>query len=302
MTGPGGVPRGDPLAAVAALPGVAEAVAAARVAVDAARAHPVLRRRGPEVAAESALRGARASAALEGAVIDLPALREAVGRGAVAGAGQERPMTTGADPPLISGADASLITGADAALIYGAVRVSAELASLAPTWRRAPLQVLARLHLLAASDLLEPDRLGRPRGPGDPGDPALPAREAAVRLDQLVRLLIAPTSAPALVVAAIAHGELLAIRAFPAADGVLARAVSRVLLITRGLDPASIAVPEVGHLEIGTQAYAAALHGYVTGGSAGVARWVVHCGAALARGARETTAFCDAMRAGTHSG
>ena len=286
MTGPGGVPAGDPLAAVAALPRVAEAVAGARVAVDAARAHPVLRRRGPEVAAESALRGARASAALEGAVIDLPALREAVGRGAVASAGQDSRSTT----------------GADAALIFGAVRVSAELASLAPTWRRAPLQVLARLHLLAASDLLEPDRLGRPRGPGDPGDPALPAREAAVRLDQLVRLLIAPTSAPALVVAAIAHGELLAIRAFPAADGVLARAVSRVLLITRGLDPASIAVPEVGHLEMGTQAYADALRGYVTGGSAGVAGWVVHCGAALARGARETTAFCDAMQAGTHSG
>ena len=290
MTGPGGLPGGDPLAAVAALPGVAEAVAVARVAVDVARAHPVLRRRGAEVAAESALRGARASAALEGAVIDLPALREAVRRGAVAGADQGTPPSAGADAPLI--------TGADAALIFGAVRVSAELASLAPTWRRAPLQVLARLHLLAATGLLEPDRLGRPRGPGDPGDRAFPAREAAARLDQLVRLLIAPTSAPALVVAAIAHGELLAISAFPAADGVLARAVSRLLLITRGLDPASIAVPEVGHLEMGPQAYVAALSDYVTGGTAGVARWVVHCGAALTRGARETTAFCDGMQAG----
>ena len=289
MTGLHAVPAPDPLAAVAALPGVAEAVAQARDAVDAARGHPVLRRRGPEVAAESALRGARASAALEGAVIELPALREAVRRGAVASAGQ--------DSLLVAG-DSPLVAGADAGLIFGAVRVSAELASLAPTWRRAPLQVLARLHLLAAADLLEPDRLGRPRGPGDPGDPAFPARAVAARLDQLVRLLIAPTSAPALVVAAIAHGELLAIRAFPAADGLLARAVSRLLLSTRGLDPASIVVPEVGHLDMGPQAYAGALSGYVTGGTAGVAHWVVHCGAALVRGARETTDFCDDMRAG----
>ena len=142
-------------------------------------------------------------------------------------------------------------------------------------------------------------RQGRPRGPGDP---ASAGHEAAARLDQLVRLLIAPTSAPALVVAAIAHGELLAIRAFPAADGVLARAVSRLLLIARGLDPASIAVPEVGHLDMGSQAYAAALSGYATGGAAGVARWVVHCGEALARGAGETTAFCDDMHMATHSG
>jgi hypothetical protein len=271
---------------VAALHGVAEAVTQARDAVDAARAHPVLRRRGPEVAAESALRGAWASAALEGAVIDLAELREAVRRGAVAGEGQERP----------------LVAGADAGLILGAVRVSAELASLAPTWRRAPLQVLARLHVLAAADLLEPDRLGRPRGPGDPGDHAFPTHAAAARLDQLVRLLMAPTSAPALVVAAVAHGELLAIRAFPAANGLLARAVSRLLLSTLGLDPASVVVPEVGHLEMGRQAYAGALSGYVTGGTAGVARWVVHCGAALARGARETTDLCGDMQAEGRSG
>jgi hypothetical protein len=296
----------DPLAAVAALPGVAQAVARARVAVDAARAHPVLRRRGPEVAAESALRGARASAALEGAVIDLPTLREAVRRGAV---GRAR-----ADFPVIPGADAPVIPGADAPVILGAVRVSAELAILAPTWRRAPLQVLARLHVLAAAGLLESNRLGRPRSPGDPAPrlagPAGPgaslpepcAAEAVQRLDQLVRLLVAPSRAPALVVAAIAHGELLAIRAFAAGNGVLARAVSRLVLSTGGLDPASVTVPEVGHLQMGRQAYADALRGYAGGTAAGVAGWVVHCGAALARGARETEAFCDGIRAAPRSG
>lgn len=294
MAGAGPRPvAGDPMARVAALAGVPEAVARARAAVDAARGHPVLRRRGPEVAAESALRGARASAALEGAVIDLPALREAVRGGAVG----------------------SHVPGAP--LLAGAVRVSAELTSLAPTWRHAPLQVLARLHVLAAADLLEPARLGRPRGPGDPvpgpagpiaaigpglPPPVLSAGAALARLDQLARLLTAPSAAPALVVAAVAHGELLAIRAFAAADGLLARAVSRLVLITRGLDPASVTVPEVGHLDMGCQAYADALRGYVTGGAAGVARWVVHCADAVARGAHETSAFCDAMQAGTDAG
>jgi hypothetical protein len=304
----------DPLAAVAALPGVAQAVARARVAVDAARAHPVLRRRGPEVAAESALRGARASAALEGAVIDLPTLREAVRRGAVGRARADFPPNAGADDPVIPGADDSVIPGADAPVILGAVRVSAELATLAPTWRRAPLQVLARLHVLAAADLLESNRLGRPRGPSDPAPrlagPAGPgaslpepsAAEAVQRLDQLVRLLVAPSRAPALVVAAIAHGELLAIRAFAAGNGVLARAVSRLVLITGGLDPASVTVPEVGHLHMGHQAYADALCGYAGGTAAGVAGWVVHCGAALAGGARETEAFCDGIRAAPRPG
>jgi hypothetical protein len=336
----------DPLSAVAALPGVPEAVIRVRIAIDAARAHPVMRRRGPHVAAESALRGARASAALEGAVIELPALREAVRRGALGSAAPDRALR---DRVLGDGAPGDMVPGdmvpgdmvpgdmvpGDMALIAGAVRVSAELASLAPIWRHAPLQVLARLHVLAAGDLLEPDRLGRPRGPGDPlpgdpmpgapvpfgtvglgtvglgsagplGSPSWPvvpsAAEATARLDQLARLLTAPSRAPALIVAAVAHGELLAIRAFAGADGLLARAVSRLVLITRGLDPASVAVPEVGHLEMGRRAYAVALHEYVTGGAEGVARWVVHCGDAIALGARETVRFGDAMQAAADLG
>ena len=266
----------------------------------------MLRRRGPEVAAESALRGARASAALEGRVVDLEALREAVRRGAV---GNPRRAAAGAGPD----AGASVEP-----LVAGAVRVCAELSSLAPTWRHAPLQVLARLHVLAAADLIEPARLGRPREAGDDGEPihapdysdafppalpagpappAIPAEAAAARLDQLARLLVAPSAAPALVTAAIAHGELLAIRAFTVANGVLARAVSRLVLSTRGLDPALITVPEAGHLALGREAYDDALSGYASGGAAGLSRWVVHCGEAVARGALETVSFCDSMQA-----
>ena len=65
----------DPLAALLPLTGVQEAVAEARAAVDGLLSHRVLRRGSAEVTAESALRGARASAELEGAGIELERLR-----------------------------------------------------------------------------------------------------------------------------------------------------------------------------------------------------------------------------------
>ena len=67
----------DPFRHVAELPGVADAVERARRAVDDLRGHRVLRRSADQVAAESALRGARASAALAGADVPLDELRRA---------------------------------------------------------------------------------------------------------------------------------------------------------------------------------------------------------------------------------
>ena len=57
----------DPLAALGSLPGVAESVDSVRQAVDRVYGHRVMRRRSNEVASEAALRGARGSAALDGA-------------------------------------------------------------------------------------------------------------------------------------------------------------------------------------------------------------------------------------------
>ncbi|PLW72036.1 oxidoreductase, partial [Streptomyces sp. DJ] len=57
----------DPLAALGSLPGVAESVETVRQAVDRVYGHRVMRRRSNEITAEAALRGARASAALQGA-------------------------------------------------------------------------------------------------------------------------------------------------------------------------------------------------------------------------------------------
>jgi len=281
----------DPFAALLALPGVQEAVADARAAVDALLGHRVLRRRSSEVTAESALRGARASAELEGAGMELERLRGQLLNG-------QQVTVASKDPRL-------------GQLAANAVRLHADLGSVLPAWRGSPNQALARLHLLAAADLgLQEAALGRPRTAGaepveDPLGlgPAPDPLEVGVRLEGLVRLLLAPTTAPAVVVAAVVHGELLALRAFGTMDGLVARAASRLVLIDRGLDPKAVTAPEVGHAELdaaGLRAghdhgYARAARGYVAGGAEGVGAWVVHCAQAVALGAREGVAVCEAL-------
>ncbi|MFD0900227.1 Fic family protein [Actinomadura sediminis] len=261
----------DALAHVANLPGVADAVADARTAVDRLLGHRILRRRSADVSTESALRGARATAVLEGAAVDLEVLRTTDDPG---------------DP-----------------IVHGALRVSAELGSLAETWRHAPRQVLARLHVLAAADAVDAADLGRPRPDGRPvedvlelGDPP-PAAEVAARLDALSGLLTGTTKAPALVVAAIVHGELLTLRPFGWGDGIVARAAQRLTLVARGLDPKSLAAPEVGHLELGAD-YADALRAYASGTPEGLTVWIRHCSAAVAAAARDSQAICEALMRG----
>jgi hypothetical protein len=111
-------------------------------------------------------------------------------------------------------------------------------------------------------------------------------------------LLSAPSTAPALVVSAVVHGEVLATGAFEVAAGVVARAAARLVTVTRGLDPAAVSVPEVGIVELGQAAYQQALAGYAAGAADGVAAWVRHCAAATVLGAREGVAVCEAIRRG----
>ncbi len=271
-------PGPDPFAAVAALPGVPEAVESARKAVDGLLGHRTMRRRSPEISAESALRGARASAALEGADWSLEEVRR-------------RTDYSHSDDP-------------EAGVVGGALRLSAEIGELTEVWRRSPIQVLARLHMVAAADVVGSDALGRPRLAGeepqvrpDPG-PLPSADEVTARLDGLARLLLLPSDAPALVVAGIVHGEVLALQPFLWGNGLVARAAQRIVLITRGLDPKSAVVPEVGHVDLGTDAYEKALRGYVSGTPEGVAGWLLHCAEAVTLGARESVAVCEAVMRG----
>jgi hypothetical protein len=267
----------DPLGAVARLAGVPGAVDAARAAVDTLLAHRALRRRSAEVTTESTLRSARASAALDGADLPLEALRAH--------------LTGPADP---TGAPDDLTT------VQGVVRLYAGLGALRTAWARAPRQALARMHVLAAAGLMPDAELGRPRsgGPAAVDDPlrlgqAPPAGEVTARLAGLSDLLLAPTSAPAIVTAAVTHGELLALRTFGRLDGPVARAAGRLVLVGRGLDPKSLTAVEVGHVEAG--GYAQAARGYLEGTADGVARWVIHCARAVELGARDSLAVCEAM-------
>ncbi len=242
----------DPLAPLLDLPGVAAGVDATRRAVDALLTNRVLRLRSADVSAESALRGAWASAWLAGARRSIEDVRAGV-----------------QDP-----------------IVVGALRAQASIGPLADTWTRAPRQVLARLHVLAAAGQLDSDALGRPAA----------SAEVAQRLDGLASVL-AVTSAPAVVVAGIVHGELLALDAFPPASGVVARAAVRLTLIERGLDPKSLVVVEAGHRELATE-YESALAAYRSGTPDGVATWLRHCADAIVAGAREATAICEAIARG----
>jgi hypothetical protein len=154
------------------------------------------------------------------------------------------------------------------------------------TWSRAPGQVLARLHLLAAADIADPADLGRP------------APHAGARLSGLFSVITGTTGVPAVLVAGLVHGELAALAPFGSADGIVARAADRLTVITRGLDPKSVSVPEVGFVELGIEAYAQALAGYATGTPAGVAGWLVHCCRATEHGALEGLAICESLLRG----
>jgi hypothetical protein len=285
----------DPLAPLVGLPGVADAVRRAREAVVALHRHPVNRTGWAASAAEAALRAARASAALDGAEL-------ARADGVVT------------DPVLA-----------------GAVRAAEATGRLLGTWRTAPLQALARLHVLAAADLGAADRapglgasdvagahgaaavsgaadtaavsgaadahgtsaVSGAAGAGDSaGAPGRPVR-GTERLALLAELVTGGTSVPAPVLVAVVHGELLALEPFASANGVVARAAARLAAISSGLDPRGLAVPEVGHLRAGT-AYREAARGFAAGTPDGLAAWIRHCCDQWVAGAREGRSIADA--------
>lgn len=246
----------DAFAAVAALPGVSDAAAQARSAFDAMLWDRGLRARSEALARQSPLAGAASSAGIEGLEVDWKVWR----------AGQAAD-----DTPM----------GRAAA---GIVALYAELPRLRAVWESAPLQALARMQTLVARPVT-PEDVGRPRtaAPIDPlrlgTEP--PAEAIAPRLADLAQRLSAATKAPALVVAAVVHAELMTLQPFTYGSGLVARAVDRLVLSSRGLDPDSWSVPEAGLHEQGRTAYARALRGYADGH---VVEWVAFHSRAMAAG------------------
>ncbi|QSB14319.1 oxidoreductase [Natronosporangium hydrolyticum] len=240
----------DPLSALSQLADVAPALASARAAVDDAYRHRMLRRRGGEVAAEVSLRSAVASAALAGGRYDLADARSGV-------------VT---DP-----------------LLHGALRCAQALPGLAEQWRRAPRQVLARLHLLAARGVVADELLGRPVGTEQP--------PVAARLDALVEVIVA-SGGQGMVRAAVVHGELLALGLFPGPNGVVARAAGRLELLSSGLDPRGLLLVDEVHLAREPE-YVGSAGSFATGTPDGVRAWLRHCATAVEQGAGGVAEVAD---------
>jgi hypothetical protein len=252
--------KADPLDPLMELPGVAEASDRARDALGRAHRHRANLRGWPVTAAEAALRAARASSVLDGGPVRL----EDIAQAALPNGGVSDPV------------------------FGGALRVAQALegggGALVGIWRRAPLQALARLHMLAAADQVDDDRLGRPRANPEVGP----------RLELLADLVTGGTQAPAPVVAAVAHGELLTLKPFGSADGVVARAVSRLVTIASGLDPHGLGVPEVSWMRQPAD-YRDAARRFAEGTPRGVGAWLVLCCRALQAGAQEAVAIAEAL-------
>ena len=229
----------DPLAWLVTLEGVPSAYASARDGIDVMLRDRGLRRTSPETTAESLLRGAHASAVLEGSTSTLAQVR--------AGEGDE--------------------------IARDSVRVSTEVLALVPTLMQAPLQAFARLHALAAAGSLPPDQLGRPRN-----------ADSAARLRDVAIVATSKGEAPALLVAAMVHAELVTAAPFGSHNGIVARALERLLMVARGVDEKSLVVPEAGHLAL-RAAYESNLRGYAEGGAAGMHAWILYGAEAFAAGA-----------------
>ena len=153
-----------------------------------------------------------------------------------------------------------------------AARLSTELLSLVPVVAHSPLQALSRLHVLAAGT----DTAGRPATP-----------EAAERMNALATTLRSGTGVPALLVAAVAHAEVATVAPFGSYDGLVARAAERLVLVARGVDPASLVVPEAGHLALRAE-YESNLRAYAGGGRSGLHAWLLYAAEAQARGAESS--------------
>jgi hypothetical protein len=280
----------DQLELLLELPDVRARADDAREACTRLRFHEALRRRIPEAAAESRVRGARASAALDGADFPVELVRE-----------------------LMSGArDWPLDPDPGLQVLRGAIAATAESERVVSLVRTAPLQALARLHVAAAGPGLsagvqDAAALGRPRV-GDEGcselvdlGPAPAAATVAARLSGLAELVVATAGSsrvPAVVVAALVHAEVAAIRPFVHGNGLVARAMERAVVQAYGLDPTGVAVPEAGHVAHGGPAYVGSLAAYASGGTRGVGLWLVQAGEAVTTAAGEGERVSDAVRAG----
>lgn len=282
------------LATIAQWPELVEPIAEVREALTALRWHQALRRRIPESAAESRVRGAQASGELEGSRLPVDLVREYI-----AGA-RAWPV----DPDPVED------------VMRGIVAATAASEEIRGQVLGAPAQALARLHVAAIGHLVDADArrrpgaripadtVGRPRAAGevceelvDVGPPPAPG-EVAQRLSLVSELVRGHGAVPAVVLCAVVHAEVATVRPFTRGNAIVARALERALVQATGLDPTGVAVTELGHFRQTMPAYVGALAAYATGSRDGVRIWLEHCCQAYAAAAQEGRIVADAVLAG----
>jgi hypothetical protein len=251
----------DVLAQLTALPGVAAAAEEARAAVDALLWDRHTRTVGAELARQSALRGAWANAAMDGAEIPF----ESVAAGEI----EVSPMGS---------------------RISRVLAMTAQAPGLVDIYARSPMQAWARMNTVLVAGTAPEHEVGRPRADSEAEDPlrlgGVPlAMPASQRLTGLADVIVTDTSAPAIVVAGVVHGELAVLRPFRHASGPVARATVRLSLAARGLDPDLLTVPEAGLLARGRAKYVRGLREYAAGSPDGMAAWLIWFAGAIGAGA-----------------
>lgn len=169
-------------------------------------------------------------------------------------------------------------TSAMGMLAQHGLMVTAMADTLGNVFSNSPAQVWARLHSLIS----DADDRGTPRTADEIVDPLrlgnIPSgAEARERMRHLCEHLIT-SAAPAVLLSAIAHGEICVTQPFSYGSHLISRATARMVLAARKLDEKGVTAPEIGWYLQGRPSYVAALKQYQSGTIEGVTAFVKwHC-------------------------
>lgn len=300
-----------------------ERVAAASEALYEASAQlrwqEALRKRWREARAEASVRGAVSGAAIEGAVVSAQALREQIAAGpkgagvhasskdpawdAATGLWRAHSRLVGYMPDLVG--RTRPVVPATAQLmatlhrdVAGPLAVGGLISEAVVGCPRESEQALEN-QSLEGGGMLEGGKTAFTGGQlleGGPG-PNLGGQELRERLAQIVTLIDTP-NLPALVRVALVHAEMLTVRPFALANGVLGRLLVRHLSVRDGLDPTGVSVSDYYAGRV-PGAYAEAAQAYASASLEGVVAWIIWQAEALLEGMRQGSELSRAVQAGT---
>jgi hypothetical protein len=222
------------LTSIASQPEVVDLVAQVVERIDAIYMERGLNR--AEAAEKSLMRGAWATAAMEGAEYPW---------------GEMASLAVARDEPLVM-------------VVRAAMRATTSAVGAVGDRALGAFGVIAKIGAAAGSGFVDEAMLGQPRVDSVADDPLhigqLPdVVEMHQRLGAIAKVWSAPAEIPTLVLAGVIHAELALARPFAWGSGLVARAVPRYLFISRGLDPAGVLSPEMALWRAGRTSYVRAL-------------------------------------------